>query len=69
VAKTCIAEAQRADRLGQRTYAALLRGSARRALAELDAITPAPIDPKTARKREISRAYAKTILAGFGRVH
>jgi hypothetical protein len=47
-AKSCIAEAQRADRLRQHTYAELLRGSARRALAVLDAATPRAVDPETA---------------------
>ena len=28
---------------------------------------PAPVDPETARRREVAQAYAKTILAGFGR--
>lgn len=69
VAKTCIAEAQRADRTGQHRYAELLRGSARRALAELDAATPRVVDPETAKRLERTRAYAKVIAAGFGHVH
>ena len=66
VARTCVAEADRADRLGQHHYAELIRGSARRALAELDVATPAPVNPETAAARARTRAFAQVVLAGFG---
>jgi hypothetical protein len=65
-ARTCVAEADRADRAGQHRYAELLRGSARTALAELDADTPRAVYPETAAARARTRAFAQVIAAGFG---
>jgi hypothetical protein len=66
VAKVCVAEAAQADRLGQHRYAELIRGSARRALAEIDAITPrAPVDLETARRQERARAFAQVVLTAL----
>jgi hypothetical protein len=65
-ARSCIAEAGRADRLGQRRYAGTLRQSARTALAEIRAITPrAPVDPETAKRQETARAYASVLMQGL----
>jgi hypothetical protein len=65
-ARSCVNEAARADRLGQHRYAKLIRASARRALAELDAIRPrAPVDPETAQRQEKARAYAAVLMRGL----
>jgi hypothetical protein len=66
-ARACVGEAARADRLGQRGYAELMRGSARTALAELDAITlrVAPVDIETAKRQERTRAFAAVVLTGL----
>jgi hypothetical protein len=68
-ARSCIAEAQRADRLGQHRYAELLRGSARAALAGHDVATPRQVDPETAKRQERARVFASVVLAGYGQVH
>jgi hypothetical protein len=61
-ARNCVKEANLAQRRGEHWFAGELRASARQALAEIDTLTPAaPIDPETARKREIARAYAATM--------
>jgi hypothetical protein len=65
-ARSCIKEAGRADRLGQRRYARALRQSARTALAEIRAVTPAPPDdPETAQRQETARAYAAVLMRGL----
>ena len=61
-ARTCVAEAGKAERLGQRRYARELRQSARNALAEIRAMTPrAPVDPETAARQEKARIYARIL--------
>jgi hypothetical protein len=66
-ARVCIAEADRADRMGQYRYAENLRASARSALAQLPR---EPQDPmiltQRARNRNIARAWAATIVTGYG---
>jgi hypothetical protein len=66
-ARSCAAEADRADRLGQHRYAELVRASARTALAELDAITAraAPVDIESAKRQERTRAFAAVVLNGL----
>jgi hypothetical protein len=65
-ARACVAEAARADRLGQRRYAGELRQSARNALAEIRALTPpVPVDPETAKRQEKARAYARVLMRGL----
>jgi hypothetical protein len=69
-ARSCVNEAARADRLGQHRYAGMLRQSARRALAELDAIrargaAPAPVDSETAQRQEKARVYAAILMRGL----
>jgi hypothetical protein len=65
-AKSCVAEANRADRLGQPRYAAELRKSARTAMAEVAAIRPpAPVSPADAARRERARAFARVITQGL----
>jgi hypothetical protein len=68
-ARTCVNEAGRADQLGQRRYAELIRASARRALAELDAIrAPAPaiaVDRETAQRQERAKVYAAIVMRGL----
>jgi hypothetical protein len=62
-ARSCVAEARRADRRGERGYARALRQSARTALGELDAIRPrAPVDPEMAKKQATAKAYAALML-------
>jgi hypothetical protein len=48
---------------------ALFRASTRALLGEPPALPEpaAPVDPETARRREVAQAYAKTVVAGFGR--
>jgi hypothetical protein len=66
-AKVCVSEADRAERTGQYRYAENLRASARSALAQLPR---EPADPmilaQRARNRNVSRAWAATIIAGSG---
>jgi hypothetical protein len=65
-AKSCVDEAAKADRVGRHRYAELIRASARRALAELDAVRPrAPVDPETAQRQEKARIFAKVLLRGL----
>ena len=65
-ARSCTAEADRAEQLGQYRYAAELRQSARNALAELRAITPRPlVDLEVTRRQERTRAFALTLLTGL----
>jgi hypothetical protein len=65
-ARSCVAEAGRADRRGEYSYATELRASARRALAEIRAITPvAPPDPETAQRQEKARIFAKILMKGL----
>jgi hypothetical protein len=65
-ARSCIREAGRADRAGQRRYAAALRQSARTALAEIRAVTPAPaVDRETTAREEKARVYAAVLLKGL----
>jgi hypothetical protein len=65
-ARSCVREAGRADRLGQRGYARALRQSARTALAEIRAVTPAPaVDRETAARQERARAYAAVLMKGL----
>jgi hypothetical protein len=65
-ARSCVAEAARADRRGEYRYARELRQSAGRALAEIRAITPrAPVDPEVAAKQEKARIFAQVLLKGL----
>jgi hypothetical protein len=65
-AQSCVAEAARADRRGERRYAALVRQSARAALAEIRAITPpVAVDPEMAARQEKARAYAAVLMRGL----
>ena len=69
-ARSCVAEANRAERLGQRRYATSLRESARSALSELNSAMPVqPVDPATAAQRERARAFAMVIANGLGRLN
>jgi hypothetical protein len=65
-ARSCVAEADRAQRLGRHRYAGELRASARTALAELNAIRPSvPVDIETAKRREVARAFAAVLMTGL----
>jgi hypothetical protein len=67
-ARSCVNEAGRADRLGQHRYAGMIRASARRALAELDAIrvpAPVPVDRETAQRQERAKIYAAIVMRGL----
>jgi hypothetical protein len=66
-AHSCVAEAARADRLGQHRYAGALRQSARNALAEIRAIIPPAVaaDRETAARQETARAYAAVLMKGL----
>jgi hypothetical protein len=66
VARSCVAEAARADRAGRHRYAELIRASARTVLAELDAIRPrAPADPDMMARQERARAFAAVLMKGL----
>jgi hypothetical protein len=66
-ARSCIAEADRADRVGRHLYAENLRASARSALAQLPR---EPQDPmilaERARIKNVARAWAAAIVTGYG---
>jgi hypothetical protein len=65
-AHSCVAEAARADRLGQHRYAGELRQSARNALAEIRVITPpVVVDRETAKRQEKARAFAAVLMRGL----
>ena len=63
--KHCIAGAHDAWQCPQFRMAEQLRASAREALDAIEA--QAPIDPGTAKKREIAKTHARVVLEGFGR--
>jgi hypothetical protein len=65
-ARSCVAEAARADRRGEYRYARELRQSARNALAEVRAMTPpVAVDPETAKRQERTRAFAAVLMQGL----
>ena len=63
-AGNCLRGANAAAARGQRRVAAELRASAREALSEVSAATARLREPTPAQER--ARAYAATVLQGFG---
>jgi hypothetical protein len=68
-ARHCVRGAKDAESRRQFVVAHELRRAAREALESVELADAVAVDPETARKREIARAYARTIGAGFGQVH
>jgi hypothetical protein len=68
-ARHCANGAKDAERRRQFLVAHNLRKAAREALESVELADVTPVDSETAKKREIARAYERTIQAGFGRVH
>jgi hypothetical protein len=67
-ARHCVNSAKDAEKRRLFLAAHNLRKAAREALESVELADVTPVDPETARKREIARAYARTVVAGFGRV-
>ena len=68
-ARHCVNGAKAAESRRQFVVAHELRRAAREALESVELADAVAVDPETAKKREVARAYARTVVAGFGRVH
>jgi hypothetical protein len=66
-ARRCLRAADRADARGEHLFAAELRAPAKQAIREANAAVAHLREPTPAQER--ARAYAATVLQGFGAQH